>query len=82
MTEQIANFVVALLGALTTGLIGQVTYLTRRLSRLEVHVAEQYVSKPELASLDEKMTNVQVQMLEIVKTLHEIKGGMEGAARR
>ena len=82
MTDQIANFITSLLGALTVGLIAQVTYLTRRLSRLEVHVAEQYVSKPELASLDEKVTSVQTQLLEIVKTLHEIKGGMEGASRR
>lgn len=78
MNNSIVNFLLSLDAALILALVGWVGYLTRRISTLEVHVAEQYASKGEIRHVNETVVNIQQTVSEILKVLHELKGRMDG----
>lgn len=63
-----------LVGPAILGVIGWVYSIQRSLEAHKLHVAENYVRHPELNKLEVLMADVQKQLGEILKTVHELKG--------
>ena len=63
-----------LVGPAIMALVGWMFYLQRAHDAHKLHVAENYVRHPELNKLEVLMSDVQKQLGEILKTVHELKG--------
>ena len=67
----------ALVGPAILGLFAWVYSIQRSVEAHKLHVAENYVRHPELTKMETVMTEIQHQLAEILKTVHELKGRME-----
>lgn len=76
--DTFANYLIGLAPVATIAVLGWNAYLTRRLSTLEVHVAEQYARQSEITKINETTASIQRSLSEILRTLHELKGRMDG----
>lgn len=63
-----------LAGPAILGLIGWVYSIQRSHEAHKLHVAENYVRHPELTKMETVMSEIQHQLAEILKTVHELKG--------
>lgn len=78
MNMQIAiNIAVGVLMPLVIFGLGYVVAIGKDLATYKVHVAENYVQKPEITKLEKSMQDIQTSLQEILRTVHELKGRME-----
>lgn len=74
---QYQDLISYLIGPAVVGLVVWVWVLWMSHMNHKVHVAENYVRKPEIENLGKIMTDIQNQLSEVLKTVHELKGRME-----
>jgi hypothetical protein len=63
-----------LVGPAILGLVAWVYSIQRALEAHRLDVAERYVRHPELTKMETVMSEIQHQLAEILKTVHELKG--------
>lgn len=63
-----------LVGPAILGLVAWVYSIQRSHEAHRLHVAESYVRHPELTKMETVMSEIQHQLAEILKTVHELKG--------
>ena len=66
-----------LVGPAILALVGWVYSIQRSVEAHKLHVAENYVRHPEITKLETTMTEINHQLSEILKTVHELKGRAE-----
>ena len=81
LPQLIATLIEYLIGMAVVGLIGWVWALWVTVSTLRLHVAEHYVIKPELENIDKKMDLIRIQLVEILSTVHNMKGRLDQSSR-
>lgn len=74
MEPYVYQIIVTLIGAAILGVIAWVYAIQRSIEAHRLHVAENYVRYPELTKMETVMADIQHQLGEILKTVHELKG--------
>lgn len=79
--QWIANALITIAMPLLVWCLNHVAAMGRALTEFKLHVAENYVQKPEITKIGNDVAEIRRDMNEILKTLHQIKGSQDSHGR-
>lgn len=79
--QWVANAFITIAMPLLIWTMNHIAAISRQFADFKLHVAENYVQKPEIAKIGSDVAEIRRDMTEILKTLHQMKGSQDTNGR-
>lgn len=76
--QWVANALITVAMPLLIWTMNHIAAISRQFADFKLHVAENYVQKPEILKMSQDVAEIRRDQTEILKTLHEMKGQRNG----